>query len=107
MNKADWSRKSTFEFAYDILGNVLQLLDRCEHNGTSLINCISSKLKDDFVFNLEDVFKLDRGIMENGMRCFVYQDGMIDEYVFEKERQRENPFISAKKSDKELFMSLL
>lgn len=97
--EADYNRTSTFEFTYDVKHNILHLLDRDDHHGASLINSIHSHLRDWFVFKLA---KQDMDLERERMRCFLYQDNEMAEYVFEYEGKM-NPFLDLNEmKDKEL-----
>lgn len=87
--EADYNRKAIFEFTYDMKNNILHLLDRDDHNGSSLINSIHSHVRDWFISKLA---KQGIYVERETVRCFLYQDDEITEYVFEYEKNKKHPF---------------
>jgi hypothetical protein len=47
-------------------------------------------------------FYSEREQREKKARCFIYQDNIVDEYVFKYEKSENNPFVAVKQEDKEL-----
>lgn len=93
-----------FYYAFDNENNVLHLRDKDNHDGTSLINSITSDFAKTVIKR-----KIAKEIDFNTMRCFIYTDGdedgfpnEVDEYVFANEGTRSNPFQPLKKEDKTL-----
>jgi len=79
--------KTYLLYAFDLANNIIHLFDDGKHFNTSLVNLINIQFKNDILERL--------GFKNVDVRCFIYEDGEINEYSFSKE---ENgfpiPFVS-------------
>lgn len=92
VKNAGFHKKTHLMFALDLGNNVLHLLDDGDHASTSLINLISSRLKNQILRLL--------GFENTNVRCFIYQEGTIGEYCFIKEDNFDHPFLDIPLEDK-------